>query len=151
MITPVQAGNVIHREVLEVVVGPHEAARIVLSLLRALLGALLASLLPRHELALENLALRQQLGVLRRSVKLTASVPTKPTITHEIHSPMTAPPARHLGNSRAGQKHRRAHVGCTTLQAASADVGALVQASAKDYPLNRLTNRTFPFGAYNSW
>ena len=40
-----------------------------LNLLRALLGTLLASLRTRHELALENLTLRQQLGVLRRSVK----------------------------------------------------------------------------------
>ena len=40
-----------------------------LSLLRVLLGAVLSSLKTRHQLALENLASRQQLGVLRRSVK----------------------------------------------------------------------------------
>ena len=40
-----------------------------LDLLKALLGALTSSLHTRHELALENLALRQQIGVLRRSVK----------------------------------------------------------------------------------
>ena len=72
----VHPGNVVHREILEVVVGPHEAARIVLNLLRALLGALLASLRTRHELALENLALRQQLGVLRRSVKRKGARPS---------------------------------------------------------------------------
>ncbi len=38
-------------------------------LLKALLGAQVSSLRTHHELALENLALRQQLGVLRRSVK----------------------------------------------------------------------------------
>lgn len=40
-----------------------------LDLLKALVGALTSSLHTRHELALENLALRQQIGVLRRSVK----------------------------------------------------------------------------------
>ena len=40
-----------------------------LDLLKALLGALTSSLHTRHELALENLALRQQIGVLRRSVR----------------------------------------------------------------------------------
>ena len=68
-VLPVHPGNVVHREILEVVVGPHEASRIVLNLLRALLGALRATLRTRHELALENLAVRQQLGALQRSVK----------------------------------------------------------------------------------
>ncbi|RLB61933.1 MAG: hypothetical protein DRI90_10210 [Deltaproteobacteria bacterium] len=40
-----------------------------LDLLKALVGALTSSLHTRHEVALENLALRQQIGVLRRSVK----------------------------------------------------------------------------------
>ncbi len=40
-----------------------------LDLLKALLGSLISSLHTRHELALEKLALRQQIGVLRRSVK----------------------------------------------------------------------------------
>jgi hypothetical protein len=41
----------------------------VLDLLKALLGSLISSLHTHHELAVENLALRQQIGVLRRSVK----------------------------------------------------------------------------------
>jgi hypothetical protein len=45
-----------------------EAARAVLDLLKALLGSLISSLHTRHELVLENLALRQQIAVLRRSV-----------------------------------------------------------------------------------
>ena len=40
-----------------------------LNLIHAFIGAVLSSLRARHQLALENLALRQQLGVLRRSVK----------------------------------------------------------------------------------
>jgi hypothetical protein len=40
---------------------------IVFALLKALLGALLAAMKPRASLVAENLALRQQLAVLRRA------------------------------------------------------------------------------------
>ena len=40
-----------------------------LNLIHAFIGAVLSSLRARHQLALENLALRQQLDVLRRSLK----------------------------------------------------------------------------------
>jgi len=61
--------NVVRCEILDVLNRLDQAARAMLDLLKALLGALTSSLHTRHELALENLALRQQIGVLRRSVK----------------------------------------------------------------------------------
>ncbi len=54
--------NVVRCELLDVLNRLDEAARAMLDLLKALSGALTSSLHTRHELALENLALRQQVG-----------------------------------------------------------------------------------------
>ncbi len=67
--TVVPPENVVRCEILDVLNRLDEAARAMLDLLKALLGALTSNLHTRQELALENLALRQQIGVLRRSVK----------------------------------------------------------------------------------
>ena len=65
----VPPGNSVAAEILEVSGWLDEAPPTVFDIPRALLGAVLSSLRTRRELALENLALRQQIGVLRRSVK----------------------------------------------------------------------------------
>jgi hypothetical protein len=48
-------------------VGDGASVRRVIPIVRALFGAMLGAVLPRASLVLENLALRQQIAVLRRS------------------------------------------------------------------------------------
>jgi putative transposase len=61
--------NLDQREIIEVARRPSHGCPAVLNLLRSVLFAGVAFVKTRHQLAIEILALRHQLGVLKRSVK----------------------------------------------------------------------------------